>query len=45
MDYLECSDLNSQAIRSSADSMSATRFILHKFRTIQNPNPGVAHFE
>ena len=45
VDFLEFIDINSQPNGRSADSTSATYFLLPKFRTIQTPKPGVARFE
>ena len=44
-DYLMFVDLNSQPNGRSADSTSATHFLLPKFHTIQIPKVGVSNFE
>jgi len=44
-DYLMFIDLNSQPNGRSADSTSATHFLLPKFRTIQTPKVGVSNYE
>ena len=44
-DFLEFIDINSQPNGRSADSSSATHYLLPKFRTIQTPKKGVSKFE
>lgn len=43
--FLQFIDQNSQPNGRSADSSSATHYLLPKFRTIQTPTPGVARYE
>jgi hypothetical protein len=44
-DFLDFIDANSQPNGRSADSSSATHFLLPKFRTIQTPKAGVTNYE
>jgi len=45
MDFIQFVELNSQPNGRSADSTSATHFLLPKFRTIQTPKQVVRNFE
>jgi len=45
MDFIQFAELNSQPNGRSADSTSATHFLLPKFRTMQTPKQGVRNFE
>ena len=44
-DFLQFVDNNSQSNGRSADSASATHYLLLKFRTIQTPKKGVCNYE